>query len=141
MRLTPPVLGMLGPTGAAPQVLGENQKPQSRKTSDRSRGGCDREKRASSDYLDEDIPLGKVAKQIEDGHRTGEEFGTWQDVEPQEIRSLFEAMKNNVEEFDVKDAGEGTVTLTGLRGLQEYRVRIPYTYMEVQKFQPYRKHE
>ena len=85
----------------------------------------------------EDIPLGKVAKQIEDAHRTGEEFGTWQDVEPQEIRSLFEAMKNNAEEFDVKDAGEGTVTLTGLRGLRTYNVRIPYTYMEVQKFQPY----
>ena len=135
MRLTPPVLGMLGPTGAAPQVLGENQKPQSRKTSDRSRGKPVTAVAAA--VTGEDIPLGKVAKQIEDAHRTGEEIGTWQDVEPQEIRSLFEAMKNNVEEFDVKDAGEGTVTLTGLRGLQECRVRIPYTYMEVQKFQPY----
>ena len=121
------------------QDLGANQKPQSRKTSDRSRGGL---KRASTVYFNEDIPLAKVAKQIQDAHRTGAEIGTWQDVEPHEIRSLFEAMKNNVEESDVKDAGEGTVTLTGLRGLPECRVRIRkclrgLAYMEVQKFQPY----
>ena len=92
-----------------------------------------------SHYLDDDIPLGKVAKQIEEEIRKEAKIGTWQEVEPQESRAALKAMQDNMEEFDVKDAGGDTVTMVALHRQQRWRLRIPYTCMEVHKFVPHKK--
>ena len=128
------VLGMpehpSGPSNSPP-------KPQSRETKNERSCAYEWKKRTWSEYLDDDIPLGKVAKQIENELKKQKRSGTWQEVEPQESRAALKAMQDNYDEFDVKDAGGDTVTMVAWHGQQYWRLRIPYAGMEVHKFVPH----